>query len=191
MNEPATTAPPAPAQFSIARVLVLVLILGAVGGGVFYWMEQQNRPKPLVKFTGQVLYKGAPVTTGTVLAQSLSDRNDMAIGPLDAEGKFSLETNGEPGVRIGRHKVAISATKPTIPPTPLVPSQYVQVDTSPLMIEATDDASSNTIVFSLEGELPAESGGEPPAQAPGAESNKGEPKSTTDPSTTTPADGKG
>ncbi|MFO0975889.1 MAG: hypothetical protein U0996_05785 [Planctomycetaceae bacterium] len=190
MNEPATTAPPAPAQFSIARVLVLVVILGAVGGGIFYWMEQQNRPKPLVKFTGQVLYKGAPVTTGTVLAQSLSDRNDMAIGPLDSEGKFSLETNGEPGVRIGRHKVAISATKPTIPPTPLVPANYVQIDSSPLVIEATADVSSNTIIFTLEGELPAESGGEPPASAQPPGGNEGEPKDTTQPTPGTPDNAK-
>ena len=169
------------------RVLVLVVILATVGGGVYYWMEQQNRPKPLVKFTGQVFYQGAPVTFGSVLAQNISDRNDMALGPLDSEGKFSLETNGDPGVRIGKHKVAINAMKPTIPPTPLVPAAYVQIDTSPLSIEATADIASNTIVFNLEGELP---GGNADSNPPEMRPTEDEKKSDqTDTPNTSPTSG--
>lgn len=155
MSEKASQPPVAPGPgFSIARVLMLVVLVGAVGGGVFYWMEAQNKPKPLVPFTGQVFYNGQPVTKGSVLAQNVDDRNDAAIGELNGEGKFSLATNGETGVRLGNHRVAISALKPGIPPTPLVPTVYIDTNTSPLKIEATADPAKNTVVFELEGELP-------------------------------------
>lgn len=154
MSEPMKPALPA-AGFSIARVLVLVVAIGAIAGGGYLWMEARNRPKPLVPFTGQVSYKGAPVKDGSVLAQNIDDPTDTAIGPLDSDGRFTLETNGEPGVRLGRHRIAISAMKPGIPPTPLVPAVYVDAKTSPLQIEATENAETNTAVFELEGELPA------------------------------------
>ncbi len=154
MSEPAKPAPPA-AGFSVVRVFVLVAAIGAIGGGVFLWMEAGNRPKPLVPFTGQVKYKGEPVKDGSVLAQNIDDPLDTAIGSLDSEGRFTLETNGEPGVRLGRHRIAVSALKPGIPPTPLVPAIYVDTKTSPLKIEATENAETNTATFELEGELPA------------------------------------
>jgi hypothetical protein len=157
MSEPSKPAAPA-AGFSIVRVLMLVVLAGAIGGGAFLWMEAGNRPKPLVPFSGQVKYKGAPVQDGSVLAQNIDDPLDTAIGPLDSEGRFTLETNGEPGVRLGRHRIAVSALKPGIPPTPLVPAVYVDPKTSPLRIEATENPETNTAVFELEGELP-----EPPA----------------------------
>lgn len=170
MNEKASPTQNAPGSgFSVVRVLVLVVIVCSVGGGVFYWMEAQNKPKPLVPFTGTVLYDGKPVTEGSVLAQNVDDRNDAAIGELNEDGTFSLMTNGEPGVRLGKHRVAISALKPGIPPTPLVPAIYVSTNTSPLAIDATDDPSKNTVVFELEGELPAPAQpmGPPGGAAPG------------------------
>lgn len=164
MSEPSKPAAPA-APFSIVRVFVLVVVVGAIGGGAFLWMEAGNRLKPLVPFTGQVRYKGEPVKDGSVLAQNIDDPLDTAIGPLDSEGRFTLETNGEPGVRLGRHRIAVSALKPGIPPTPLVPAIYVDMDTTPLKIEATENTKTNTATFELEGELSA-----PPASMlpPGA-----------------------
>jgi hypothetical protein len=156
---------------------MILLVCSLVGGG--FWLLQGELQGPPAKypFTGQVLFNGKPVTTGSVMTQRIGDNFDAALGFLDAEGRFSLETNGEPGASAGTHKVVISSLAPGIPPRPLVPAIYVDLKTTPLTIEVTSDAAKNTIVFELTGELPPPpappgggTGGGPPAAAPAADS---------------------
>lgn len=154
--------------FSIVRVLVLVGGIVLVAGGGYYVWEKSQADRPKVPFTGVVLFEGRPVTTGSVMTEVIGNPLDFSMGYLDQEGRFSLETNGEPGASVGRHKVRISSLAPGIPPRPLVPPKYLETATSPLEIEVTMDPANNDVVFELEGTIPAPAaGGGPPAGPPG------------------------
>lgn len=154
--------------FSIVRVLVLLGTIGLVTGGGYYVWNQTQGPRPKVPFTGIVLFEGRPVTTGSVMTEVIGDPLDFSMGYLDQQGRFSLETNGEPGASVGRHKVRISSLAPGIPPRPLVPPKYLETATSPLEIEVTTDPAMNDVVFELDGTIPAPAaGGEAPSGPPG------------------------
>lgn len=155
--------------FSIVRVLTLIVAVAAVLGGGYYAWNQAQGPRAKVAFTGVVTYQGKPVTVGSVMTEVVGDPLDFSIGFLDAEGRFSLETNGEPGASVGRHRVRISSMAPGIPPRPLVPPKYLESATTPLEIEVTTDPKANVVTFELDGELPQPaSAGGPPAGPPGA-----------------------
>ncbi len=172
MSDQSHPHPPAPAAgFSIARVLMILLVCGLIGGGAWLLQNELQGAPAKYAFTGQVLFKGKPVTVGTVMTQRVDDKFDAALGFLDGEGRFSLETNGEPGASAGTHKVVISSMGPGFPPRPLVPAVYVDLKSTPLTIEVTSEPGKNTIVFELEGEVPeapaAPAGGPPGGGPPG------------------------
>lgn len=179
--------------FSSLRVLLMVGVVGAVvGGGYFFWTETQGS-RPKATFTGVVTYQGKPVTVGSVMTEVIGDPLDFSIGFLDAEGRFSLETDGKAGASVGRHRVRISSMAPGIPPRPLVPPQYLESATTPLEIEVTTDPKSNVVTFELEGTIPEPAGaGGPPAGAQGAPGPpvpaEGAPSATPGDELTAPAD---
>ena len=155
-------------SFSIIRVLMLTVMVAAFVGGGYYALNEAQGPREKVKFTGIVTYQGKPVTVGSVMTEFVGDPMDFSIGFLDAEGRFSLETNGEPGASVGRHRVRISSMAPGIPPRPLVPPKYLENATTPLEIDVTSDPDANVVTFELEGEIPQPaSAGGPPAGPPG------------------------
>ena len=177
---------PQGSSFSIIRVLMLTGMVAAVVGGGYYAVKQMQGPREKVKFTGVVTYQGKPVTVGSVMTEVVGDPMDFSIGFLDAEGRFSLETNGEPGASVGRHRVRISSMAPGIPPRPLVPPKYLESATTPLEIEVTTDPKANVVTFELEGEIPQPaSAGGPPAGPPGAPGAPGAPG----PESSAPAEG--
>ena len=97
---------PHQSDFSLLRVVFMVLILGAIGAAGWYLLIREGKPPALVPYTGRVLYQGKPVV-GSVMTQNLDDVFDSAGGDLDEDGRFTLDTNGEPGANVGRHKLAI------------------------------------------------------------------------------------
>ncbi len=147
--------------FSIFRVIRTVVILGVVAAGSYGIWTSLQTPPTLVQFTGRVVYEGKPVTTGGIATLRLDDQLDSATSALDSEGKFALETNGEPGAYVGRHKVVISSMTPTMPPQPLIPGVYGSMATTPLVINVSTDPKKNTLEVVLEGSLPG-AGSTPP-----------------------------
>jgi hypothetical protein len=147
--------------FSIFRVIRTVVILGVVAGGSYGIWTSSQTPPTLVQFTGRVVYEGKPVTTGGIATLRLDDQLDSATSALDSEGKFTLETNGEPGAYVGRHKVVISSMTQTMPPQPLIPGVYASMATTPLVIDVSTDPKKNTLEIVLEGSLPG-AGSTPP-----------------------------
>ena len=137
------------------------MLLGIVAGGSYGIWTSLQTPPTLVQFTGRVVYKGKPVTTGGIATLRLDDQLDSATSALDSEGKFALETNGEPGAYVGRHKVVISSMTPTMPPQPLIPGVYGSMATTPLVINVSTDPKKNTLEVVLEGSLPG-AGSTPP-----------------------------
>lgn len=172
-NAGSSTAAQSGNSFSIARVLILLLVAATVTGGVYLALFMERGPKPLYPFSGQVLLNGKPVTVGAVMTQSIDDEYGVGIGELDKEGRFRLRSNDVDGVTAGTHRVAVSSMAPGIPPRPLVPSKYLNQNTTPLTINVTSDPSQNTIVLELEGEVEAPPalqgppGGGGPGAAPG------------------------
>jgi len=141
-------------DFSLVRVLFMVLILCGVGAAGWYLLIRESKPPALVPYTGRVLYQGKPVVGG-VMTQNLDDKFDTAGGTLDADGRFTLDTNGEPGANAGRHKLAIiSFESRGAPPRPLVPADYTTISSTPLIIEVTGDPAANHKEFTLEGSAP-------------------------------------
>lgn len=173
-----------PASFSLTRViLALIVILGVSAAGYFLWTVQAG-PPALVEYSGRVLYKGEPVTTGGVLTERVDDSLMGAVGVLDQDGRFTLITNGEPGAYVGTHKLAVSAMSSGSPPRPLVPGKYTQPGTTPLRIEVTSDPTRNQGEFVLE-----ESDDQPKETPPSATKTRIEPDAETpdvaSPATTT------
>ena len=147
------THPDEAKSFSLLRVLAMVVIAGIVAGAGYGVWTFANTPKGLVAYTGRVLYQGKPVV-GSVMTQNLDDKFDSAGGTLDADGRFTLDTNGEPGANAGRHKLAIISFEKGAPPRPLVPADYTNISSTPLIIEVTTDPAANHKEFTLEGSAP-------------------------------------
>lgn len=179
--QPTQTYPPInipqQSEFSLLRVVMSVLVVGTLGAGCYFVWSLLLEPPVLVEFSGRVMFEGKPVTTGGVATLRLDDELDSAVSALDAEGKFTLETNGAPGAYVGRHKVLISSMTPTMPPRPLIPGIYGSLATTPLMINVSKDPSKNSVEFVLEGSMPQTAPQLPPATpaAPGTPTPPGTP----------------
>lgn len=177
---------PHQSDFSLLRVVFMVLILGAIGAAGWYLLIREGGPLALVPYTGRVLYQGKPVV-GSVTTQNLDDLFDFAGGEIDADGRFSLSTNGEPGASMGRHKLAIISFERGAPPRPLVPAAYTNVATTPLVIEVTGDPAMNKGEFILEGSAPEPAAGRPaPDSSPSAPPSSPGPPSSPVPSDVSP-----
>ena len=166
------THPDEAASFSPLRVLATVVIAGIVAGAAYGVWTFANTPKGLVACTGRVLYQGKPVV-GSVMTQNLDDKFDSAGGTLDEDGRFTLDTNGEPGANAGRHKLAIISFERGAPPRPLVPADYTNISSTPLIIEVTADPAANHEEFTLEGSAPEPP--EPPAPREASPPGSGSP----------------
>jgi hypothetical protein len=53
------------------------------------------------------MYQGAPVA-GAAVAFQPSDGSSVALAETDAQGVFSLVTQGEPGAVVGQHQVSVT-----------------------------------------------------------------------------------
>lgn len=108
---------------------------------------------------GKVVYKGAPVTTGTVMFIP-SGGGPPATGEIQPDGSYSLKTyDPEDGAVVGKHAVTISAIElatgspedPASDPKLLVPTKYSSSKMSGLTAEVSD--GENAVDFELEGPL--------------------------------------
>lgn len=174
-----STVPGEAGTFSMLRVFVMLVIAVIVAGAGYGMWVLTNSPKGLIAYTGRVLYQGKPVV-GSVMTQNLDDKFDSAGGNLDEDGRFTLDTNGEPGANVGRHKLAIVSFEGRgAPPQPLVPAAYTGIATTPLVIEVTGDPAKNKGEFILEGSAPA-------AGRPAPDSSSSAPPSAVPPSSPGP-----
>ena len=144
-------------------VVVASLAIGLTGCG------GPAQPK-LYPATGTVTWKGTPLADATVsFVPSVGAPSD---GKTDAQGKFSIMTNGQPGARAGACKVAVSkfaGAASSMPAAPKpedmmkmyekkkkgefekgeIPAKYGRPDTSGLSAEVTTDGAKNVFTFDL------------------------------------------
>lgn len=101
---------------------------------------------------GKVTYKGKPLEFGTVLF--IPEKGPPATGQIQPDGTFVLETGTQSGgtrkgAVVGKHKVEIRCLESQRPGykvpegqempagKPLIPTKYMQADTSGLTAEVT------------------------------------------------------
>ncbi len=146
--------------------LAVVVVLGAIGlagcGG-------STMPK-VYPATGTVTWKGEPLADATVsFVPSVGAPSD---GKTDAQGKFTIMTNGKPGARAGACKVTVSkfaGAAPSMPAAPKpedmmkmyekkkkgemekgeIPAKFGRPDTSGLSAEVTTEGAKNVFTFDL------------------------------------------
>lgn len=88
---------------AVLGMSLVILIGGCSGGG--------DLP-PLHPATGTVLYNGEAVEGAAVVFRTkVDDKNYVATGTTDAQGKFELSTSGEPGAVAGTYTVTVSKKK--------------------------------------------------------------------------------
>ncbi len=168
-NPPQSAAPPR--RRFVVPLLLFGLILGIAGWFVSVWWNSPDGQltwerllslddtPPLVKVTGQVLYKGKPVTEGSIVTEYPRNGLFGGLSILDQDGRFELMTQVDgkyhPGAYVGEHVVAVFSFGPSTgggPPAGLVPSKYLTHRSSPLRMKVTSDPEENVFVFNLEGE---------------------------------------
>ena len=146
--------------------LAVVVALGAVGlagcGG-------STMPK-IYPATGTVTWKGEPLADATVsFVPSVGAPSD---GRTDAQGKFTIMTNGMPGARAGACKVTVSKFAGAGGSSPAaskpedmikmyekkkkgegekgeIPAKFGRPDTSGLSAEVTTEGAKNVFTFDL------------------------------------------
>jgi len=122
-----------------AGCLAAVLGVAVVGCG--------KGQAPTAPVQGTVLYRGVPLTSGSVMF--VSTTGAVAAGEIGKDGTFRLSTGKAEGAVIGTHRVAITSFRePTADerakaagtesgpqPVPAIPQRYLAPDTSKLTAE--------------------------------------------------------
>ena len=118
-------------------ILIVLCLVGLAWG--LGWLEPLiDAASPvLCPVTGTIQYNGKPLTTGFV--RTICERGGMlgALGPINADGTFELNTNGVPGAYTGRHRVVVLYMDGGMPPKSLLPEKYTDPRSSPLTIHVS------------------------------------------------------
>ena len=132
---------------SLSLFGVAVLLAGCSSGNQF----------PTEEVRGKIMYRNAPVTTGTVVFVPEGDM-PSASGEIKPDGTFQLTTYDEhDGAVIGKHSVMVTAVEDMsnmLPeersgtPRTLVPPKYSNYTTSGLMAEVTE-GEPNSVTLEL------------------------------------------
>jgi hypothetical protein len=113
----------------------------------------------LLPVSGHVYFENRPLTTGTVSLHPVNTTGHVPTGAIDAEGRYTLSTNYQPGAPPGQYKAVVHATEPIEPvpgkahpglPKSLIPTRYNQGNTSPLEIEIRPDPPAGAYDLRLE-----------------------------------------
>ncbi len=106
---------------------------------------------------GKVMYRGTPLTFGSVMFQP--EAGQPAYGYIQKDGSFYLSTNGDgDGARIGPNKVRVACfetqqpqpdgtikDEPGLGPT-LIPTKYNSFEHSGLVVEVPPEGTSELVL---------------------------------------------
>lgn len=108
---------------------VTLLVFAGIGGGIMWY----KHGPVLVPVTGRVTFNSKPLDNAFVMSCPV-EGGDYAVSPLDAEGKYNLETKGTRGAYMGEYKLVVKAFTREMFPKPTIPSKYLAEATTPLKI---------------------------------------------------------
>lgn len=140
----------------LMRSLILAVILALPGCGA---SQPTGEIVKTVSAGGVLTLNGTPIEFFQVAC--FPENNRPAIGITNAEGKFTLGTNGlDDGAVPGRHKVAITwigppstnpdegimEFTPPPPPTHKLDGKYGNPETSGLTVEVSESGSTDLVI---------------------------------------------
>jgi len=125
------------------------LIAGCGGGG----------GPALAPVSGRVTVNNKPVTSGWVTFKPDKAKGNTfggePMGEINAQGEYTLSTNGKPGAPLGPYKVTVSSSGPTPPDNTKVKVQnqlnttYLHPDTTPLEAVVTKEPAAGAYDLKL------------------------------------------
>lgn len=130
----------------VAGLSAFLLFLTGCGGG-------SGNP-PTAPVSGEVSYKGKPVTGGHVQFHPQGVEGNPGFSPLGPNGEFTLTTyENEDGAVIGPHVVTVQVFPQGGNPgegfsedeTP-IPKKYESVESSDLKVEVTEDGDNRFLL---------------------------------------------
>jgi hypothetical protein len=124
---------------SVRPFLVLFAVL-ACGCG-------DHTPPSLATVHGQVTFRGAPLPAGLVVFTPDGDyggRGTCATGTIGPDGRYTLATDGTPGVAAGKHRVTVAG-----PDGWRLPDRFLDPQASGLRAEIVA-GRENVVDFKLE-----------------------------------------
>lgn len=136
--------------FAIVVVPVIALVMFGLGM-VFDWqgfLAGWGDPR-IMTVTGQITLNGEPIPAGFL--ETLPENANLpgARANIEPAGKFTLMTKGKSGAYVGKHKVAVVGFEVEDPTAFLLPREFSELASTPLVIEVSEDASRNHIVLAL------------------------------------------
>ncbi len=112
-------------------LLIALLAVGCQGGSA-----------ALAPVSGKVTYKGSPLPGGTIVFTpdaSRSERGQLAVGRIQADGTFALRTGEALGARPGWYRITVvsvaSSSAPFAAPYSVIPERYRDPELSLLACE--------------------------------------------------------
>ena len=130
------------ARRMIGPLVVAALVLAPVGCG-------GSGPK-LVPVKGTVSVGGKTLTRGSVSFRPDKSRDETGTaepaGIIEADGTYTMYTNGKPGAPIGKYTVLVASTEdvdpnnPSASPKSLIPAKYSSQDSINFQIEVIESA---------------------------------------------------
>ena len=134
------------------KFLGIGIVLGLpLVGLTFLLMLDTESGTGLIPCQGKIRYYEKSVSGGYVQTKWLEGTKTAvgSHGQLDAQGRFTLTTNGQPGAPVGEHRIAVMVFSDDEERRPLVPKHYTSVDTTPLMINVQPHRTGQPNVFTL------------------------------------------
>jgi hypothetical protein len=127
------------------RDALLGLLLAATLAGC------EGKPVALVAVNGRVTYAGSAVVGGVIVftpEEESGTHGGCSIGDIASDGRYTLSTDGAPGVAPGWHRVTIAGLDSGYGPR--LPERFRDPNLSKLRVEVVT-GHDNTLDFKLEG----------------------------------------
>jgi hypothetical protein len=105
----------------------------------------------LVPVQGRILMGGKPLSEGTVVFVAVDPRAAAwtPAGAIQADGTYTLATDGRPGAPVGKYRVMIKPGKGSIKAMLQVNRKYTN-NRSPLQVEVAENKAPGDYDFNLE-----------------------------------------
>ena len=136
---------------TMPRLLTLIAVVLVVAAGC-----GARDSLGLAPVTGTVTYDGKPLDHGNVVFfPEAGVPGPQAVGAIQSNGTFRMQTIGRDGAAVGRHRVMVHCRRPLRPeeerqmivPESLIPEKYSSESNSPLRFEVKRGDNEYPIVL--------------------------------------------
>jgi len=136
----------------LLSTLIAVVLVVAAGCGA-------SDPLGLAPVAGTVTYDGRPLDHGKVVFfPEAGTPGPQAVGTIEPDGTFQMQTIGRDGAAVGRHRVLVHCRRPFRPEEQrqqrqmpvresLIPEKYSVLEESPLRFEVKEGDNEYSIVL--------------------------------------------